>query len=191
MNLSNWLKILTGFSIVFSFNLNIYPVRANTVESGKKTMSNFKIPHSQAYWISSDTIACRPELINSPGYRAELIFSRTGNIQEVNGQIIGGELIPLEIIGPITEKDPLYQNFPYLKGYIKVSTQKLKTRISELLKGQLVFNLFFSFGKNIHTTYLQSYGVIDELMAYNHSDLGISWKKDIPRIKLWAPLHYK
>ncbi|MBC7473819.1 MAG: pullulanase-type alpha-1,6-glucosidase, partial [Candidatus Sericytochromatia bacterium] len=149
------------------------------------------IENARARWISAETITWQlPFNFNQEkNYSYHLYYSPTGSISIKKGDIIGAKHIELLQDGIITEKDPLYQKYPYLKGHIKISTAKLdKIRfIPELLRGNIVVAIKNSEGKLIDATQIQNYGVLDQLYTYN-TELGVDFSRyRQPTLRIWAP----
>jgi pullulanase len=138
---------------------------------------------AKAYWVNRDTLAWFGAE-QSDSYR--LYYSPTGgiNLHPTFG-VQGGPFISLTVCTAGLPQS-IVERFPYLKGAtaLRISPH-LFSRISELLKGQLVL-VRCSGDRSVDSTSVQIPGVLDDLFYFD-GELGAGRYERAPRFRLWAP----
>jgi len=178
--------LLIIFLISFVFwSENVF---AQTKGVEQQIMKELPTKRANAVWVSSDVIAIEmSESLKS--YRYFLQYEENGDIKLEDNKLKGGESFELKFDGIIDEHDSLYKKYPYLKGYLKLSTSEIKNLIPEILKDYVIISAIDGNGKIIYLSSIQSYGILDELYTYKGDDLGISFDKNlVPTLKLWSPV---
>ncbi len=146
------------------------------------------ITQAGAYWVSHDTIAWDINRIPNSVYT--LHYSSTGELELVDGVIVGGEAIELSYDRNGLSDDVIAQ-FPHMENYLTLRLpEDALDAVPEILKGQLaIYASYLSFDDSqvvLGATGLQIPGVLDDLYTYD-GDLGTIYEGDVPSLKLWAP----
>ncbi|MBE9524554.1 MAG: pullulanase-type alpha-1,6-glucosidase [Chloroflexi bacterium] len=142
---------------------------------------------AQAYWLSRTFIAWPIDFNANAIY--SLHYAPEGNLKITDSGLQGGNSIPLQFVGSVMRPE-LAERFPHLRGasMLKISDEYLPL-LPEILKAQIAVSSSLADGSPQGASALQIAGVLDDLYAEaaETKTLGVSWQKDIPTLRLWAP----
>ncbi len=149
-------------------------------EAGQAEFRN----HARAYWLDRFTIAW-PHAFG-PKAIYTLHYHRSGGLSLTPEGVSGGEGINLVFAGPRLDRE-LAARFPHLKhAAVLRLPPEVGHLVPEFLKGQVGIAARSDGGSMLAVTGLQLPGVLDDLYTYTGT-LGVSFKKDRPTLRLWAP----
>ncbi len=139
---------------------------------------------AQAQWVTQNLILWKLK-DNSDENTYSLYYDPDGKISLTPQGVVGGQSIPLQLqaLGPNLNA----LGVPHLKGYdtLKIADKYLD-KVPGILRGQVAVSVTSKNGKLIDATTVQTWGALDALYKYD-GDLGITYKGDVPTLKLWAP----
>ena len=160
---------------------------ANSAKEAMRTAGLGDIKNrATAHWLAADTIAWPTEFPLNTIY--QLFYDPYGNLTVTPGGLQAGQTLDLEYSG-YNLTPTLAVKYPYLW---KSTTLKLPAaaldKVSEILKGQYAVSASLPDGTK-KVAALQIAGVLDDLYAKNAANevLGVSWNKDVPTLRVWAP----
>lgn len=144
----------------------------------------------RAHWIDAETIAWPTDLGSTAADAAwQLHSSDDAALALADGQISGGDAIDLSRVdGGLTADQK--ERFPALAGFTALRVEGVdRDAAADLLKGQLMVSQRDAAGTLKAFTGVQIPGVLDDLYADAVGDieLGVTFKKDKPTFRLWAP----
>lgn len=141
----------------------------------------------RAHWIDAETIAWPADLGSTAADATwQLHASEEASLAQANGEVTGGDAYDLtRVEGGLT--DAQKTRFPALAGFTALRVDGVDA--AALLKGQLMVSQRDAAGSLRAYTGVQIPGVLDDLYADAASDitLGVTFKKDKPTFRLWAP----
>jgi pullulanase-type alpha-1,6-glucosidase len=142
----------------------------------------------RAHWIDEDTLAWPADLGTDPADASwQLHASAAASLALEGGEVTGGETVELtRSEGDLT--DAQKERFPALAGYVALRVAE-GTDAAALLRGQLLVSQRDADGTVRAFTGVQIPGVLDDLYAdaVADADLGVTFAKDKPTFRLWAP----
>ncbi len=171
-----------GKQVLFSFD--------STTKVLTVTVQDPPLPgtgQARAHWVTADTLAWPRDLLDVDP--ADLTFtlhhSRTGGLELTDGEVTGGDALPLTY-DPAGLGADVTARFPALAGYAALHVDPADA--AELLRGELRVLAAADEGPAAFTG-VQTPGVVDDLYAdaAADADLGITWDGDVPSFALWAP----
>ena len=140
---------------------------------------------ARARWLDAGTLVVKAL---TPGLTYALYHDPDGHVVAAGSTLQGGQTIPLQVTGTMSISDPaVARDYPYLDGYTKLAPVQAVADMAGLLREQLVLAGRSADGMLRAATSVQTAGVIDQLLAYGGSDLGVSFSGGAPVLKLWAP----
>ncbi|MBW9122301.1 pullulanase-type alpha-1,6-glucosidase [Microbacterium trichothecenolyticum] len=142
----------------------------------------------RAHWIDADTIAWPADLGAVPADGSwQLHASADASIALSDGEITGGDVAELTVVesGLTAEQKA---DFPALANFVALSVPS-GTDAAALVRGQLAVSQRDADGVLSGFTGVQIPGVLDDLYAeaVADADLGVTFSKDKPTFRLWAP----
>ncbi|MBW9109171.1 pullulanase-type alpha-1,6-glucosidase [Microbacterium ureisolvens] len=142
----------------------------------------------RAHWIDADTIAWPADLGAVPADGSwQLHASADASIALSDGEITGGDVVELTVVesGLTAEQKA---DFPALANFVALSVPS-GTDAAALVRGQLAVSQRDADGVLSGFTGVQIPGVLDDLYAdaLADADLGVTFSKDKPTFRLWAP----
>lgn len=142
----------------------------------------------RAHWIDEETLAWPADLGADPAEASwQLHASAAASLALEDGEITGGDTIALtRVEGDLTEAQQ--ERFPAIKSYVALRVAD-GTDAAALLRGQLQVSQRDADGTVRAFTGVQIPGVLDDLYAdaVADADLGVTFAKDKPTFRLWAP----
>ena len=147
-----------------------------------------------AHWIDAETIAWPDELLGSTpaGATWELYASNDAELAVTEDrEVTGADGDPLELTrieGGLTAEQK--ERFPALASYTALRVEDAdRAAVAELLKGQVMVAQRNAEGRLTAFTGIQIPGVLDDLYAdaVADLDLGVTFAKNKPTFRLWAP----
>ncbi len=165
--------------IYMSFDMRSNQLNVNT--SGRPRGS---LTSARAHWVRQESFLWN--VIGSPRYAYLLHASPTGDLQLNPDGISGGESFPLSWVKAGAGED-VFKQFPHLAGYTTLQLAATdRSRITELLRGQLALSAYDEQGKLVDATRIQIPGVLDDLYRYD-GPLGVEFSAGSPTLRIWAP----
>ncbi len=169
----------TGGAVTFTYDHRTHVVSDDTPRP--------LLDDAAAHWLRRDIIAWDlPERREGRTYR--LYWAPDGGLTEADGQVVGGESVPLSVADPGLPAD-LRAKFPHLAGYDALTVpEQTRSRAAEILTGQLAVASFTGEGALLDVTAVQVPGVLDDVYAgARDRALGPVWRGGRPTLALWAP----
>jgi len=141
--------------------------------------------HQNAFWITKETIIWDTDFKQNNSIY--LVSSKKADLKRVNSTIKGNYVsIPLTIDTAAINLT-VCNKFPHLNDKPKFKIpEKYIDQIPDFLKNQNRVVRFDATENIKDISGLQIPGALDDLYTHN-SPLGITWKKDTPELRLWAP----
>jgi pullulanase len=153
-----------------------------------------KVYDARARWVSLQMIGWITPAASTHKFtlhhdrEGDIIFDQETGVIKVNGNEDTG--IQLTFTGDFSHEEPaFYQKFAYLRnhGFSKITAPFTDEQARNIFKNHVVIAKREQSGRVVDATAVLKAGVIDELMAYEENDLGVTFTNGIPTVKLWAP----
>ncbi|KAF2412863.1 alpha-1,6-glucosidase [Microbacterium sp. B35-04] len=146
------------------------------------------LDEERAHWIDEETLAWPADLGADPAEASwQLHASAAASLALEGGEVTGGDTTDLtRVDGDLTEAQQ--ERFPALASYVALRVAD-DTDAAALLRGQLLVSQRDADGTVRAFTGVQIPGVLDDLYAdaVADADLGVTFTKDKPTFRLWAP----
>ena len=169
----------TGDPITFTYDHRTHVISDDTPRP--------LIADAAAHWLGRGTIAW--DLPDSrDGFSYRLYWAAEGGLAEEDGEIVGGESVPLTVVAGGLPAD-LRAQFPHLAAYEALSVPAgARSQIAGILTAQIAVASFTREGELSAVTAVQIPGVLDEVYAGARTrTLGPIWRGGRPSLTLWAP----
>ncbi|WP_461475143.1 pullulanase-type alpha-1,6-glucosidase [Microbacterium sp. HJ5] len=178
-----------GKVTTFRYNLKTHVL---TVKSSDPPLAG--TGELRAHWIDAGTIAWPANLGTTAADASwQLHSSADAKLALADGQVTGGEAVDLtRVDGGLTADQKAL--FPALAGFVALRVEDTdRDAAAALLKGQLMVSQRDAGGVLKAFTGVQIPGVLDDLYAdaAEDSELGVTFNKDKPTFRLWAPTAQK
>lgn len=184
-----------GANITFSATLGKVTTFRYNLETHVLTVQSSDPPLAgtgelRAHWIDADTIAWPADLGTTAADASwQLHASDEASLALADGEITGGDAVDLtRLDGGLTADQK--ETFPALAGFTALRVEAAdRAAVASLLKGQLMVSQRDAAGTLKAYTGVQVPGVLDDLYAdaVGAIELGVTFKKDKPTFRLWAP----
>ncbi|WP_349425371.1 pullulanase-type alpha-1,6-glucosidase [Microbacterium sp. LWS13-1.2] len=169
-----------GVPVVFRYTLATHVLQIGDGLPG--------LGEERAHWIDEETLAWPADLGADPAEASwQLHASAAASLALEDGEVVGGETVELtRVEGDLT--DAQKERFPALAGYVALRVAD-GTDAAAFLRGQLLVSQRDADGTVRAFTGVQIPGVLDDLYAdaVADADLGVTFAKDKPTFRLWAP----
>ncbi|MGE5234053.1 MAG: pullulanase-type alpha-1,6-glucosidase, partial [Acidobacteriota bacterium] len=169
--------------VFFSYNASTHVL---TIGAAGAPAGNIR--RAKAYWVTADTIAWQPGLVDA-SWTLALHYAPEGGLDLQTDGVHGGTTIPLDW-DPAGLSAAVLAKFPHLAGQLafKLPADQLAA-VPEVLKSQLAVSAHRGDGALADATSLQIQGVLDDVYAPSASDavLGPSFAGGVPTLRVWAP----
>ncbi len=168
-----------GDEIYFGYDPMKNELTLSTTGAPKGSLAKLK-----AIWVNQDTLVWNT--VGSPKYRYSLYYSPDASLALSSDGVRNGNEIPLTYNKAGPGGDVLARN-PYLGGYTAFKIDPADfNQLPQAVHSQLAVVVRDDQGKVIDATGVQIPGILDAIYPYA-GPLGVTFDRDIPTIRLWAP----